>query len=74
VTPNYRCRFPPDLAEQAATDLSAAAMPEIDTSITAGYDAKLDRYRAAPAPATTPAPSRVGVPKLRPNATEPSTS
>jgi site-specific DNA recombinase len=35
------------LAEQAATDLPAAAMPEIETSISAGYDAKLDRNRAA---------------------------
>jgi hypothetical protein len=34
------------LAEQAATDLPAAAMPAIDTSII-GYDAKLVRHRAA---------------------------
>ncbi|HEX5997116.1 MAG TPA: hypothetical protein VFY84_18415 [Jiangellales bacterium] len=35
------------VAQQAATDLPTAAVPAIDHSILAGYDAKLDRYRAA---------------------------
>lgn len=46
-SPAQRDRTIAHLAEQAATVLPAAAMPRIDTSIIAGYDAKLDRYRAA---------------------------
>jgi hypothetical protein len=34
-------------SQQAATDLPAPAIPEIDTRLIAGYDAKLDRFRAA---------------------------
>lgn len=72
-SPAHRNHTIAHLAEQATTEPPAIPIPQIDTSILAGYNANLDRYRAALEAGADPAVV-AGWIKTQPNASEPSTS